>query len=416
MSRVQELIAQLRADAVEVDTGTFSLDVTQARRRLDDSRYIDRDAYLVCVIEGLIGLGAARVDVELDGADIIVNAPGLSLEATAAELASLYEKPLADGDDDRTYALGRLAVGIDMALGHRGIGRVMIESRGSEKTSLALFAPDADLDLRESEGGEPGVRVLFDRGLLEELGASLAGGPPPELDAAREACRHCATLVTVEDARVSFGMPFVELGAVHEEDGLRVESGVTRTDDEARVVLLSYGVQVERIRVSGVDQAPGFIALAHLRRPARDLSRIQLIRDEAFERAVSVAERAHRDIIDSPAFERLRSRGPRRHAQGLAHMLRPRFPGLWVLWLLIAIYTASKALRLSLASQPRLEHFAGVLTLAALSLIFASLAAAPLVGRLHRGSGLARALLTMLVGMVVVMGLAYLGLILWAPR
>ena len=416
MGKVQELIAKLRAEAVEVDAGKFSLDATQARRRLDQSQYIDRGAYLSCVIEGLIGLGAGSIDVRSDGADIIVTVPGLALDMTNEELASLYEKPLADGEDDRSYALGRLAVGIHMALGHGGIGHVMVQSSGTEKTSLALFAPDEDVDVRESAGAEPGVRVMFDRGLVDELMASIGSAAPSELDTARRACRHCETLVDIEGARVSFGMPFVEHGSEHAEEGLRVESGVTRTENEACVVLLSYGVQVEQVVLKEVDTVPGFVALAHLRRPARDLSRIQLIRDEAYERAMTIAEQAHRAIVDSPAFERLRDRGPGRHGEGLGQLSRPRFRGLWVLWLLIATLTAAQTLRLTVAWEPSLEHLAGVFTLAVVTLVFAPLGVAPLVERLAPRGGISRGLLTVVVGLVVAVGLGYLTLILWAPR
>lgn len=416
MSKVQELISALRAEAVAVDTGTFSLDATQARRRLDQSQYIDRDAYLACIVEGLIGLGASRVAVTSDGPDVIVEAPALALAATAEEFASLYEKPLDDGADDRSYALGRLAVGIHMALGHRGIGRVLLEARRPEGTSLALFAVEADVDLRAGPGAQPGVRVLFDRGLLEELRASLGASGPPELDEVRDACRHCEALVEIEGARISFGMPFVDHGTELAEDGLKVETGVTRTETKPHLVLLSCGVAVEQIPVGDEESVTGFIALAHLDRPARDLSRLQLIRDKRFERAVSIAEEAHRAIVDSPDFESLRNRQPTQHGKHLGELMRPRFPGLWVLWLLIATYTASKTLRLALDWQPGLEHFAGVLTLGVITLIFGSLGAAPLVTRLYRGGGLSGSLLAMFVGLAVAGMLAYLGLLLWAPR
>lgn len=298
MSKVEDLVAALRAEATEVARGGFTLDEEAARRRLAESRYSDRDAYLSPTVEGLLGLGAPQLEVHRSGADIVLDALGTTVENPEQALRGLFSAAFAETQDKRTRALARLAVAMDMALGHAGIEGIVIELADAEERWAGVLEVDKPFRFAKLESYRPGMRVLFDRGLKHEALALFDREAPPELHALSVAVHRAPDPIYVESELASTTPP-CDAAVSAAGDGFRIRAGYEKGRTAPRIVWMHQGVIAQTTYFEEPDDPGGFVAYVELEVARRDASRMRLLQDEVYRRAEA---RAHALYEESRAL------------------------------------------------------------------------------------------------------------------
>jgi len=137
-STAARLIGELLAGGEAIDDGVFTLDPAAAAAKLEAFTYADRSYYLVPIVEGLLGLGAREVAVDMSIKDLAIRGRGIQLDAPAERLRELYAHALSGGGGPQSRALGRIAVGLDMMLG--GSPTTSVELRYSNPSTAVVAA------------------------------------------------------------------------------------------------------------------------------------------------------------------------------------------------------------------------------------------------------------------------------------
>lgn len=290
MSSSDRLIDELRGDARELAPGEFTLDREQARAKLRQFQLADPRRYVLFLVEAAVLRGARRVDFAIDSDDVRCSFDGPPF--TAEDFDQLYGSLFVSADDDATRARRALALGLNavMALNPRWVRIDSGDGAGGVRLELRVDRPDA---IGASPEAPPGTRIhvksRFRAGLAMAFVRNLAGAIAEERWL-RDHCRFARVPITLDGKPVSFGFEDPRLAgglgrAPVEGPGL---AGVVCFDPErvatSRIGLLSGGVLVAWHESPGPVRRVGVVESRDFR---RDASQADVVRDAAFERAMS---------------------------------------------------------------------------------------------------------------------------------
>jgi hypothetical protein len=292
-STAAQLIDALLAGGEPVDEGSFSLDTAAAASKLDAYQYADRSTYLIPIAEAAAGLDAQRVSVTAHGEDLLITIEGVTLREPAKFLTAPFTQ-LSGADLDRTgRALGRLGVGLHMALGDASIDRIAVSHGSPSGMLVAEYRRGAAprLARREPEGRDQ-LRIFIDRPWTEAI--ARLGMKDRELEHLRAAVRHSSHAFEL-DGHVISGHPrrwdYLDGGS---EPGFRYETGLEQVGENASAIeLWSEGICVETLLIPGF----GFRAVVWLETFRRDLSQLTIVRDTTVNAALAAVEEARNKAL-----------------------------------------------------------------------------------------------------------------------
>src|SRR5262245_48065391 len=153
------LLAELEAGGELVDTGGFTIDTVDARRKLREHLLADPHAYVLLLVEAAVICGANSVRIETEGPNVRVELGPLWI--AAEELEQLFVAVFIDLDEvdaaerDRRRALQLLAYACNAA--------------------LRLQPPEIEIVAADGRGGAHRLRLRpdDDRGVLERVEGEL---------------------------------------------------------------------------------------------------------------------------------------------------------------------------------------------------------------------------------------------------
>lgn len=301
-TRAAQLIAGLRAGAGPADAGQFTLAETAAAEKLKAFRYEDRARYLLPLVEGLRGLGAVDITLEPAGGDLVVLANAVEFDDAVQTLGTLFGCAVARDPDGRTWALGRLAVAIDMVSGQAGLQSVGVEVRSATGGCLAQWKPGAiaeilTLPASAADASLPSVRVLFDWSTTRELASVLRRAREPDVVALETAASVDPMQSPIRWGHSLLSAPEPTLESVRKivGDGFVVRVGQVAAEAFASEIMVrSAGLVFERLPTAddGPSDRGDLLALIDLERPPRDLSQMALVHDETYRAAIAAARQA----------------------------------------------------------------------------------------------------------------------------
>lgn len=294
-STAATLIDALLEAGEPVDEGSFTLDPLAAAAKMEAFRYADRSRYLIPIVEALHGLEATRVAVTGEGVDFTVQASAIDLPEPSRALFELYSCALGRADAPLGRALARLAVGVDMGLGHGSIERIVISYGTGRATITAEFRAGAAPKIVRGPAGPAGsLRVFVDRPWSSTFASD--GTAKRELEHLRNALRYSRRPLTIDGELASQQAREWWRARQGEGEGYRFELGIEQTGERAsELELWTAGVQIDRIPLPGIAVRGAL----HLDAPRRDLSQMQVIRDALVEDALADIEEAREELLEA---------------------------------------------------------------------------------------------------------------------
>ncbi|HVI00618.1 MAG TPA: hypothetical protein VM869_17995 [Enhygromyxa sp.] len=292
-STAAQLIDALLAGGQPVDEGSFSLDTAAAAAKLDAYQYADRSTYLIPIAEAARGLDARRISLTTRDEDLLISIEGVELSEPERFFADPFAQLRGAESDRASRALGRLGVGLHMALGHAAIERVAISHSSTSQMLAAEYRRDAPVRLaRQAPEVNGELRVLIDRPWRERF--SLRGASREELEHLRRAVEYSRAAFEI-DGRVISGRErswdYVTRGS---GAGFRYEGGLETEGERTSVIeLWSEDVCVDTLPGPGI----AFRAAVHLDAPRRDLSQMRIVRDEVVSAALEAVELGYRKSL-----------------------------------------------------------------------------------------------------------------------
>lgn len=308
------ILADLEAGGELVDTGGFTIDSQQARRKLREFLLADPHAWVLLLIEAAVLGGAESVRVDIEGGNITIDLGPLCLGV--GELENLFAAAFftdtrshAGSERNRRRALQKLAHACNAAL------------------RLDLHA--LEITARDGQGGAHRLRLSpkDDRGLIEQIEevpsstfvrsdcgelARLTVQEPPECELIRRHCVFSPVPIELAGRRISKGLQYalhVELSPDElslsprarqvtniELDGQRIGCAGMRYSGKlpAEVTILTNGVLAERFVLGDAQRpaAPDFGAIVNVDLE-RDLGHNKLLRNPEFERVMAAIWAVH---------------------------------------------------------------------------------------------------------------------------
>ena len=338
MSSPDRLIEELRGGASEVVAGQFTIDRTQARLKLRRFQLADPRRYPVFLVEAAVLRGAARAEFRIDADDVVCGFDGTPL--TAFDFDELYASLFVRGEDDPTRARRALAVGLNaaMALRPRWIRIDTGDGEAAVRFELRPDRPDAIVPAPEPVAG---TRIHVKSRLRSGLATAfrrVLGGAVAEERWLRDACRFARIAVFVNGTRVSFDGedPLLTRGlarhAVEGPGSTGLASFDPQHEEESRVALLCSGVLVCWQRVDHPPHCVGVVESPDFR---RDASQADVLRDEAFARALEAwTEAAEKAVVECCGRVSWAEPGPvaercRRAVRAALRRRRDRYVARW---------------------------------------------------------------------------------------
>jgi len=272
-----------------VDEGSFTLDRAAAAAKLEAFRYADPTQWLIVVIEALVGLGATCVEVNRAGGKRLhVRAGGVALDQPQQRLLELHSYAVGQARDPCERALGRLAIGLDMALG------------GDPNACATITHGPIAITLR---GREPAkLKAAEQRAPTGALWLTLAGAWARS-DERDRALIHLCAAVRYAELEVRLDGPWISRhrrqwftcpAANAEGPGFRVRVGLDEEHDRDGVLeLWTAGVCVERRPLDGFASC----AVVELDTPRRDLGQIAIVDDATVEQAFAAVEQGRQVVL-----------------------------------------------------------------------------------------------------------------------
>ena len=293
-STAATLIDALLADGEPVDEGSFTLDPVAAATKMKAFRYADRSRYLIPIVEAMHGLDATRVALIGEGVDFTLQASAVDLPEPSRTLFELYSCALGTADTALGRALARLAVGVDMGLGHGSIERIVISYSTGRATITAEFREGVAPKIVRGPAGPAGsLRVFVDRPWSGTFASD--GTASRELEHLRKAVRYSRRPVVIDGKMASQRVREWWRARRGEGEGYRYEVGIEQTGERgSEVELWTAGVQVDRMPIPGIAVR----AALHLDTLRRDLSQMQVIRDELIEQGLVDIEEAREGLLE----------------------------------------------------------------------------------------------------------------------
>lgn len=306
------LLAELESGGELVDTGAFTIDSQQARRKLREYLLADPHAYVLLLIEAAVLGGANPVDVEVAGGNIVIGLGPIHLAAVELEqlFAAVFGDPsTSEGPErNRRRALQKLAYACNAALRlePRAIDIIADDGHGGGHQLRLTPADDRGQLLRI--GPVSGVEVRIDEHGLMDLSAQ----EPRECELIRRHCEFSSVPIQLDGKRVSKGLEFalhVELVpddlsfsprarqiTTIELDGRRIGCAGMRYSGKqpAQVTILTNGVLAERFVLGDTERpaAPDFGAIVDVDLD-KDLGQNKLLRGPEFDRVMAAIWAVH---------------------------------------------------------------------------------------------------------------------------
>jgi hypothetical protein len=286
------IIDDLLQGAEEVDEGVFTLDPVAAAAKLEAFAYADRTRHLLPIVEGLFGLGAREVAVETRGEDLVIRGNGIRLHDPEGCFVEIYSHAIGVGADPRARALGRLGIGIDMILGgDTAANRVELRYSGTSTAVIAEYRFRAAPQLREDT-----LRVVGELEILVDHPWIRMGS-----DGRRESLAHLRDAARFSDRKISLDKEPISGRTRNwfetmrgEGPGYRFSAGLEQVGERSsEIELWTAGLCIGRVPGEGL----AFRAVIELDAPRRDLSQLEVVRDETVEQALAAVEQARLEAL-----------------------------------------------------------------------------------------------------------------------
>lgn len=300
------LVGRLAAEGELEEAGGFSIDPEKAREKMRQFQLPDPRRYVLLLVQAAVHQGAQRIRFQIDTADMQMMFDGAPFSRT--DIDELYVALFGNRADPRTRARQELAVALNaaMALNPRWIRFRSVDTEKEVVAELKPGEPDSVDEVAASALEDRfvtsiHVRDRFRPGLVMQFFRNLSGTIAEE-KLLREYCRYAQTPIELDGSMISGGMRVDDpaLGRVDfEEKGMHGVAGfvVGAVDDEgaailseASVGLLNAGVWVAAHRLPKLDL--GFRAMFDATALRRDVSGLDVVRDEAYEEMLDAVGRA----------------------------------------------------------------------------------------------------------------------------
>jgi hypothetical protein len=321
------LLAELESGGELIDTGAFTIDSQQARRKLREYLLADPHAYVLLLIEAAVLGGANPVNVELTAGQIRVDLGPISLAAVELEqlFAAVFCDPsAAEGPErNRRRALQKLAYACNAALRLEPRAIDIIADDGQGGGHHLRLTPDDDRGQLERTGPVTGVRIRISENGLTDISTA----EPRERELIRRHCAFSSVPIQLDGERVSNGLQFalhVELSpdelsfsprarqiTAIELDGHRIGYAGMRYSGKqpAQVTILTNGVLAERFVLGDAERpaAPDFGAIVDVDLH-KDLGQNKILRGPEFDRVMAEIWAVHDRIAPAELGEPVHSR------------------------------------------------------------------------------------------------------------
>jgi hypothetical protein len=320
------LLADLEAGGELIDTGGFTIDSQQARRKLRDYQLADPHAYVLLLVEAAVLGGANPVKVEITAGQVHVELGPISFAATELEqlfAATFQDQDTAQGPErNRRRALQKLAYACNAALRLDPQMIDIIADDGQGGGHHLRLTPTDDRGQLERIGPTVGVRVRITENALTDMTVA----EPPERELIRRRCAFSSVPIQLDGERVSKGMEFalhveltpddlsfsprarkvtaIELEGHAGRAGHRIGSAGMRYSGKqpAEVTILTNGVLAERFVLGDAQRpaAPDFGAIVDVDL-GKDLGQNKIVRGLELDRVMAAIWAAH-DRIAPASF------------------------------------------------------------------------------------------------------------------
>lgn len=306
------LLAELESGGELIDTGAFTIDSQQARRKLREFLLADPHAYVLLLIEAAVLGGANPVNVHVAAGQIRIDLGPITLAAEELEqlFAAVFCDPsTAEGPErNRRRALQKLAYACNAALRlePRAIDILADDGRGGGH-HLRL-TPTDDRGQLERIGPVIGVQVRIAENGLTDISIQ----EPRECELVRQRCAFSSVPIQLDGKRISNGLEFalhVELTpddlsfsprarqvTAIELDGHRIGTAGMRYSGKqpAQVTILTNGVLAERFVLGDTERpaAPDFGAIVDVDL-GKDLGQNKILRGPEFDRVMAAIWAVH---------------------------------------------------------------------------------------------------------------------------
>lgn len=296
MSRIDDLMADLRSEGTVHSEGGFTLDRDKAREKMRQFQLADPREYLLQLVRAAHCQGATRIDIELDADDMQVRFDGATF--TERDFEELYDALFGRADDPAIAGRRHLALGLNAALG-LDPRRITVRSGAAQ---LAVV-PEEDDDFGPLDPPVEGTWIhARDRLRFSNVFRFFQGlsGSLPEAKLVADRCGFSATRIILNGAPLPNGRALIkaQVGAFHavERQGCWAFGGPKAPGKPGIVHIIAGGVRVTTVEVPG---AVGFVGAAGSARLQTDVSQADVIRDGTFEQVMACAREAQIGALEA---------------------------------------------------------------------------------------------------------------------
>ncbi|MGK0359010.1 MAG: hypothetical protein ACI9U2_001306 [Bradymonadia bacterium] len=296
MSRIDDLMADLRSEGTVHSQGGFTLDRDKAREKMRQFQLADPREYLLQLVRSAHCQGATRIDIEIDADDMQVRFDGATF--TERDFEELYDALFGRADDPAIAGRRHLALGLNAALG-LDPRRITVRSGAAR----LVVVPEEDDDFGPLDPPVDGTWIhARDRLRFSNVFRFFQGlsGSLPEAKLVADRCGFSATRIILNGAPLPNGRALIkaQVGAFHavERQGCWAFGGPTLPGKPGIVHLIAGGVRVTTVEVAG---AVGFVGAAGSARLQTDVSQADVIRDTTFEQVMACAREAQIGALEA---------------------------------------------------------------------------------------------------------------------
>lgn len=304
-SAADRMIAGLARDGVQDSAGTFTLDRDVAREKMQEYQLEDPDTYVLELVQSAVRKGASHIALDIDADDMRMSFDGRPFRV--ADFDHLYASLFAAEPDDDTAARQRLAIGLNAVLGHKPKYVRVTSGDGSAGAELTL-KPDTDDQLAALDDSAqlPDGTTIH---VKSRLGKALTAGNRRLQETLKTRCQYARIPITLNGEPVAGGPPLPGcFGVVPvRADPVVGHCGFSPSlAGRAEARLVTDGVWISKSSLE--DATPGYLAVLEHRGFRKDLSRAELVRDDAWALAIDAAYRAEHDAVSTLSEALLRHR------------------------------------------------------------------------------------------------------------
>lgn len=143
MSRINEIISNLKADASYDSSGRFTLDKKKAKEKMQAFQLINPAYYVLELIEAAVATGASHINITVDSDDFIMSFDGRPY--SKEDFENIYSSLFVSQKDMKLDRLRELAIGFNSAQALRPGLITILSGDGKTAHRLTFTPPDKEV-------------------------------------------------------------------------------------------------------------------------------------------------------------------------------------------------------------------------------------------------------------------------------